>query len=238
VSTIDEVPVAPAGSPEGLGSTDEVGAASARVAAYLRDLILHDVLKPGDRIRQEEIAERFGASRLPVREALRMLEAEGLTEHERNKGARVPRLSMHEVDVIYRMRERLEPLALAESLPLLADDDHAHLEEVQQQIEANTDLDRFLDLDRTFHLGTYSGCHIDPLNAMVTRLWNSTQHYRRAFVAMGGPARMWVVNAEHLLLLDAVVHRDTTDAERFLEGHIRRTRTELAHHHEVFGETP
>ena len=188
------------------------GAASARVAAYLRDLILHDALEPGDRIRQEEIAERSGASRLPVREALRMLEAEGLTEHEPNKGARVPRLSMHEVDVVYRMRERLEPLALNESLPLLSDDDHARLEEVQQQIEANTDLDRFLDLDREFHLGTYSGCHIDPLNAMVTRLWNSTQHYRRAFVALGGQARMWVVNAEHRLLLDAC--RDATRSTR------------------------
>jgi len=219
-------------------TTDAVGAASTRVAAYLRDLILHDVLKPGDRIRQEEIAERFGTSRLPVREALRMLEAEGLTEHEPNKGARVPLLSMHEVDVIYRMRERLEPLALSESLPLLADDDHAHLEEVQRQIEANTDLDRFLDLDREFHLGTYSGCHIEPLNVMVTRLWNSTQHHRRAFVAMGGRARMWVVNAEHRLLLDAVVRRDVTDAERFLEGHIRRTRIELGHHPAVFGGSP
>ena len=231
MSTTDELPVVSA------ISTDGVGAASARVAAYLRDLILHDVLRPGDRIRQEEIAEQFGASRLPVREALRMLEAEGLTEHEANKGARVPRLGRHEVDVIYRMRERLEPLALAESLPLLSDDDHARLEDVQQRIEANTDLDRFLDLDREFHLGTYSGCHIDPLNAMVTRLWNSTQHYRRAFVAMGGQARMWVVNSEHRLILDAVVRRDSTDAERFLEGHIRRTRTELSHHPAVFGET-
>jgi DNA-binding GntR family transcriptional regulator len=219
-------------------STDGVGAASARVAAYLRDLILRDELKPGDRIRQEDIADRLGASRLPVREALRMLEAEGLTEHRTNKGAREPRRSMHEVDVVYRMRERLEPLALTQSQPLLSGDDHARLEEVQQEIEANTDLDRFLELDREFHLGTYSGCHIDSLNAMVTRLWNSTQHYRRAYVALGGQARMWVVNAEHRLLLDAVVRRDATDAERFLEGHIRRTRIELGRHPAVFGEQP
>jgi DNA-binding GntR family transcriptional regulator len=210
------------------------GAASARVASYLRDLILRDELRPGDRIRQEDIADRFGASRLPVREALRMLEAEGLTEHEPNKGARVPKLTMHEVDVIYRMRERLEPLALTESLPQLGDDDHARLEEVQQRIEANTDLDRFLELDREFHLGTYSGCHIDPLNAIVTRLWNSTQHYRRAYVALVGQDRMWVVNSEHRLILDAVVRRDAPDAERFLEGHIRRTRIELGRHPTVF----
>jgi DNA-binding GntR family transcriptional regulator len=209
-------------------------AASTRVAAYLRDLILRDVLKPGDRIRQEEIADRLGASRLPVREALRMLEAEGLTEHEPNKGARVPQLSMHEIDVIYRMRERLEPVALAESLQQLDSRDFAKLEDIQHQIEQNTDLDDFLELDRAFHLTTYSGCHIDPLNAIVTRLWNSTQHYRRAYVALGGERRMWVVNSEHRLLLDAITRHDSPDAERFLEGHIRRTRVELGKHPSVF----
>ncbi len=212
------------------------GAASARVASYLRERILRDELRPGDRIRQEDIAERLGASRLPVREALRMLEAEGLTEHEPHKGARVPRLTMHELDVIYRMRERLEPLSLAESLPSLTGEDHTHLDDLQRQIEANDDLDRFLELDREFHLGTYAGCHIEPLNAMVTRLWNSTQHYRRAYVALGGQERMWVVNSEHRLLLDAVVRRDATDAERFLEGHIRRTRIELGRHPSVFDD--
>lgn len=211
-------------------------AASTRVAAYLRAAILGGELRPGDRIRQEDVAARFGASRLPVREALRMLEAEGLTEHEPNKGARVPHLTQHEVEVIYRMRERLEPLALAESLPLLGEVDHEHLEDVQRRIEANDDLDRFLELDREFHLLTYSGCTIDPLNSMVTRLWNSTQHYRRAYVALGGQNRMWVVNSEHRLILDAVVRRDASDAERYLAGHIRRTRIELGHHPGVFDE--
>jgi len=207
---------------------------SARVAAYLREAILGGDLKPGDRIRQEEVAARLGASRLPVREALRMLEAEGLTEHEPHKGASVPRLTQHEVDVIYRMRERLEPLALVESMPRLDPADHERLEEVQQRIEANDDLEKFLDLDREFHMLTYSGCSIEPLNQNVNRLWNSTQHYRRAYVALGGRDRMWIVNAEHRLILDAVVRRDASDAERYLEGHIRRTRNELSQHPEVF----
>jgi DNA-binding GntR family transcriptional regulator len=214
------------------------GAASARIAAYLREEILHGRFQPGDRIRQEDIADRFGASRLPVREALRMLEAEGLTEHESNKGARVPRLSRHEVDVVYQMRERLEPLALIESLPTLTDEEHARLEEVQAEIESNTDVERFLELDREFHLLTYSGCALDPLNSMVTRLWNSTQHYRRMYVQLGGRSRMWVVNAEHRLILDAVVRRDEVDAERYLQGHIRRTRIELGRHPGVFEEGP
>jgi DNA-binding GntR family transcriptional regulator len=208
---------------------------SARVASYLRVAILGGQLRPGDRIRQEEVAERFGASRLPVREALRILEAEGLTELEPHKGARVPRLTQHEVEVIYQMRERLEPLALAESLPRLTASDDERLGKLQQRIEDNDDLEKFLDLDREFHMLTYSGCPVEPLNSAVARLWNSTQHYRRSYVTLGGQDRMWLVNAEHRLILDAVLRRDATDGERYLQGHIRRTRIELSHHPEVFG---
>ena len=159
-----------------------------------------------------------------------LLAAENLIEQEANKGARVPRLDMHEVDVIYRMRERLEPLALAESIPRLTEEDVRRLDHIQGQIETNSDVSRFLELDREFHLLTYSGCHIDPLTSMVRRLWNSTQHYRRAFVTISGPGRMWVVNAEHRLVLDAIERGDITDGERYLSGHIRRTRVELARH--------
>jgi DNA-binding GntR family transcriptional regulator len=210
-------------------------AASVRVADYLRGAILSGEIAPGEWIRQEEIAERLGASRLPVREALRMLEAEGLTEHEPRKGARVPSLSQHEVDVIYQMRERLEPLALTESMPHLTADTMERLRRLQELIEANDEVADFLALDREFHLLTYTGCQIDPLLSMVTRLWNSTQHYRRTYVSLGGPARMWVVDAEHRLILDALERGDTVDAERHLSGHIRRTRIELDKHPEVFG---
>ena len=210
------------------------GAASLRVASHLREVILDGTIAPGEWIRQEEVAERLGASRLPVREALRILEAEGLTEHVANRGARVPRLNMHEVDVLYRMRERLEPLALTESLDRLTTAELDRLEELQQRIEAGTGVADFLALDREFHLLTYTACPIDQLTATVTRLWNSTQHYRRAFVAITGRERRWVVNAEHRLLLDAVRRRDPEDAERYLGGHIRRTRIELGRHPEVF----
>jgi DNA-binding GntR family transcriptional regulator len=217
-------------------SETSAGPASERVADYLREAILGGDIGPGQRVRQEEIAERLSASRLPVREALRMLEAEGLIEHEANKGARVPLLDRDEVDIIYQMRERLEPLALTQSIPNLNDDDLRTLGHIQDTIEANSEVRALLQLDRDFHLLTYSGCHFDQLTSMVTRLWNSTQHYRRAFVATSGPVRMWVINSEHRLLLDAITRQDTTDAERYLSGHIRRTRVELARHPEVFGD--
>jgi DNA-binding GntR family transcriptional regulator len=209
-------------------------AASTRIADYLRHAILSGDLAPGTWIRQEDIAERLGASRLPVREALRMLEAQGLTEHVSRRGSRVPSLTMHEVDVIYRMRERLEPLALNESLPLLTNEQVLQLNAVQQKIENNTDVAKFLALDREFHLLSYTGCPIRQLTAMVTRLWHSTHYYRRAYVSLSGPGRMWVVNSEHRLILDAIERRDVIDAERYLGGHIRRTRIELGRHPEVF----
>jgi DNA-binding GntR family transcriptional regulator len=219
-------------------SPPDAGAA-ARVAGYLRGAILSGEIGPGEWIRQEEVAERLGASRLPVREALRMLEAEGLAEHERHRGARVPSLSMHEVDVIYRMREQLEQLAIAESIPHLTEADVRHLEDVQEQIEAlrhedSADIARFLELDREFHLAGYAGCRIEQLTGSVVRLWNSTAHYRRAFLTLSGPGRAWVINAEHRLLLDAISRRDSVDAERFVAGHVRRTRIELKRHPEIF----
>jgi DNA-binding GntR family transcriptional regulator len=211
-----------------------VGAASARIADALRESILAGDIAPGEWIRQEEVAERLGASRLPVREALRILEAEGLTEHEPHRGARVPRLDSHQVDMMYQMRERLEPLAISESIPHLLESDIELLGDIQRRIEENTDATAFLALDRQFHLLSYTGCAFDQLIGNVTRLWNSTQYYRRAFMTISGPERMWVVIAEHRLLLDAIARRDTTDAERHLGGHIRRTRIELRRHPEMF----
>jgi len=205
------------------------------VASYLRDAILSGDIGPGQWIRQENVAERFGTSRLPVREALRLLEAEGLVEHEAHRGARVPMLSAEEVDVIFQIRERLEPLALSESLRHLSEDNLLRLDGLQKDIEASAGIEEFLALDREFHLLSYAGCRVERLTTMVTRLWNASQHYRRAFMLLSGPRRRWIAEAEHALLLDAIHRKDGVDAERLLSGHLRRTRVELSRHPEVFG---
>lgn len=216
-------------------SPTEPTVASERIADELRRMILDDRLLPGERIRQEAIAEELGASRVPVREALRILESEGLTVLKANSGARVSRLDLAECQAVYKIRERIEPLALSESIPNLTDADIEELERIQSEIESfSGDLARFLALDRELHLLTYSGCRIQQLNAMVHRFWNTTQHYRRAFVRLAGPGQEWIVNAEHGLLLEAIKNRDVTEAERILTGHIRRTRVQLAQHPELF----
>lgn len=208
--------------------------ASQRIALQLRDDILAGALRPGERIRQEDIAQRFGASRLPVREAFRILHSQGLIQLKANSGAWVSSLDLAECQAVYKMRERLEPLALAESIPHLADETLAHIDELQREIELNTDQDRFLALDREMHLLCFAGNPIDDLTRMIERFWDTTQAYRRAFMRVSGTERMWVINAEHRLLLDAIHRRDSDDAERYLVTHIRRTRILLANHPEVF----
>ena len=213
---------------------DPLLAMSERVAGLLRARILDGQILPGERIRQEEIASEFGTSRLPVREALRMLATEGLTELSPNRGARVPALDLDQLTLLYRMRERLEPLALTESLPLLSDETIGELRRLQMRIASDEGHRDFLALDREFHLLSYSGCTSPQLMESIMRFWNTSQHYRRLFMQVSGPQRMWVVNAEHNLLLDAIERRDVEDAERYLVGHIRRTRVELMRHPEMF----
>lgn len=218
------------GAPEVLPSA----VASQRVANSLRELILSGELTAGTRIRQEEIATQLGASRLPVREALRILESEGLTTLKANAGAWVSKVDLVECRAIYKIRERVEPLALQESIPYLTARDHQELERIQIEIENVSDVETFLVLDRELHRLTYSACQIDLLLSMVKRFWNTTQHFRRAYSTVTQHERQWVINAEHRLLIDAIKRRDSEDAERILRGHIRRTRHELEQHPELF----
>jgi DNA-binding GntR family transcriptional regulator len=208
--------------------------ASHRVAGHLRQEIIKGVLAPGTRIMQEELAARFGSSRLPVREALRILEAEGLVSLKSNSGAWVANLDFEECVNIYKIREHVEPLALAESIPHLTDADIAQMWAIQHEIELHESVDRFLFLDRELHKLTYSGCQISTLTPMVERFWNTTQHYRRAYAELVGDRRFWVIDAEHRLLIDAIERRDIDGASTLIRYHIRHTRLELSRHQSLF----
>jgi DNA-binding GntR family transcriptional regulator len=117
------------------------GAAGARIASELRDAILDGEYAPGARIRQEDLAERSGASRVPVREALRMLEAEGLLTLVANTGAWVTRLTLADCDELYRIRERIEPLLLAYSIPALSSAAIDRFAELADAMEAADDVE-------------------------------------------------------------------------------------------------
>lgn len=210
------------------------GAAGARIATELREAILSGEYAPGDRVRQEDLADRHGASRVPVREALRMLEAEGLVTLVANTGAWVSTVSLAECEEMYQIRERIEPLLLRYNVPLLTD---AHIDELEHMalaMETSEDVETFLELDRRFHLGCYSAAETTVLGETVQRLWNRTQHYRRAYTRLFRSEGDRSVHHEHHLLVSAIRRRDLDEAERVLAGHIRHTRLELARHPDVF----
>lgn len=210
------------------------GAAGARIAAELREAILAGDYAPGARVRQEDLADRHGASRVPVREALRMLEAEGLLTLVANTGAWVTRLTLADCEELYRIRERIEPLLLSYSVPELDAAAIDRLAELAVMMESAADVEEFLRLDREFHLGSYAAAETAVLGELVPGLWNRTQHYRRAFTRVFRSEGERDVHHDHHLLVAAIRRRDTEEAERILSAHIRRTRLELARHPEIF----
>jgi len=208
--------------------------ASRRIADSLRAAILDGSYLPGERIRQEEVAARAGASRIPVREALRMLAADGLVTLVANSGAWVTRLTAAECAETYLIRERLEPLLLRTSLLNLEDAAIDRMAALAAEMEAGTGVDAFMRADREFHRSSYAGAASGEMRQIIHRMWNTTQHYRREFTRLAAKSGLSATHLEHRLLLDCIRRRDADDAERVLVIHIRRTRLELAQHPEVF----
>ncbi len=208
--------------------------ASHRIADSLRAAILGGSYLPGERIRQEDIAARSGASRIPVREALRMLDSEGLVTLVANSGAWVTKLTMRECVETYLIRERLEPLLLRTSMPALDAAAAGRLGELADEMEAGTGLDAFMRADREFHLSSYAGAASTEMWQIIHRMWNTTQHYRREFTRLAMANGLAVTHLEHRLLLDCIRRQDPDDAERVLITHLRRTRLELEKHPEIF----
>ncbi|AZC15294.1 GntR family transcriptional regulator [Microbacterium sp. ABRD28] len=215
------------------------GDAGARIADQVREGIVRGIFPPGTRIRQEDLAEQFGASRVPVREAIRQLEYEGLITVVPNAGAWVARLTLAECEEIYRMRERLEPLLLGYSAPLLTGEAIAELDALATRIsEVGADTDAFLQLDAEFHLRSYRAARTAHLGELVGRLWNATAPYRRAYVSSWAEESRRIAHEEHHLIVAALQDGDTEEAERVLAGHIRRTRRQLARSPEIFAPDP
>jgi DNA-binding GntR family transcriptional regulator len=123
---------------------------------------------------------------------------------------------------------------LRESLPKLTDSQLTQLTDLAEQVHLTRDVASFMRLDREFHMLTYSGAPNTTLKAIIERLWNTTQHSRRAYANIAGSPGLDVTHLEHKLLVEAISRRDSEDAERIIAGHIRRTRLLLAQHPEVF----
>lgn len=212
------------------------GSTAVAIADGLRHSILHGDYQPGDRIVQDQLAQKYGGSRIPVREALRALESEGLVRLVANTGAWVASLTMAECSEVYQTRERLEPLLLRYSAETLTGDKLAELEQMAVQMENSSDIEEFLELDRDFHLKMYQGASTLILQELVTRLWNTTQPYRRAYTKLVGADNRRVFHSEHHMMVTALRDGDLELAEQVLGMHIRRTRLHLERHPELFDQ--
>jgi DNA-binding GntR family transcriptional regulator len=178
---------------------------SERITNEIRNAVLSGEMRPGTRIRQEFLAAHFGASRIPVREALKQLENEGLVVLAPNRGAWIADVNSEESIEVYKIREAVEPLAIFESVPSLTDTDIDSLDATMRELETVSTLEDYIQLDREFHLRTYSRARMPQLLAMVERFWNSTQHFRRQFVKEAfAKDGLPFSDPQHLLLMDAI----------------------------------
>lgn len=218
-------------------TSPRLGDSGQKIASGLREAILSGDYSPGERLVQEEVAERFGGSRLTVREALKDLESDGLVTFVANAGARVAQLSLTECIEVYQMRERIEPLLIRYSADALDQQRLDTLTAMAQELEKVDSPDEFVDLDRNFHLAMYQGADTSVLGDLVTKLWNKTHPYRRAYTRSVDSIARQVFHDEHRMLLRALSDGDLDLAENLVAVHIRRTRQHLERHPDVFATT-
>lgn len=152
------------------------GGSVARAATDIRELILRRSLLPGEQVRQEDLANRIGTSRGPIREALQVLAVEGIVRYERNRGYFVTRFTTSEMQQLYLIRDLLESEILAQ-LPEVTPETLDQLRAINERIQASgEDADTVVQLNREFHALVIE---CSPLNLLKGEL----QHIGRMTLA-------------------------------------------------------
>jgi DNA-binding GntR family transcriptional regulator len=206
-----------------------------RVARELRERIYDGRYGPGTPVRQEAIAAELGVSRIPVREALRLLENEGLVVIRPHSGARVALLDFEECLQIYKIRERLEPLAFSESVGRLSDEQLKEVVDLAKHLESLTHDQRvWLEGDRRLHLAMYAGMQSRYLLGMIVGFWNTTQQYRRVLLSTFTENDFEIAHDEHRLMVDALIRENARAGEDVLRIGMERSRLRLASRRDLF----
>jgi DNA-binding GntR family transcriptional regulator len=190
-----------------------------QVANVLREAIANGTIKAGTPLRQDELAEQFGFSRMPIRDALRQLEAEGIVSIHPTKGAHVARMDSAEISEIYALRELLESEALRLSVPGLAGAKLEEAEQVLDQIDAERNVGRWGALNRAFHLALYHACGNRRLLGLIEAHHNAADRYVRILLSNLDYRNR--SQAEHRDLLAACRRHDGDKAVSILMQHLR-----------------
>lgn len=188
------------------------------VAKQLREGILKGEYPGGTALRQEELASSLGVSRMPVREALRQLAAEGLLILYPHRGAVVAELSSAELEEIYQMRSVLEPLALRLAIPKLSKGQLGQAEDALDEAEGESDGGRLSELNWAFHAALYQPADRPRLLSTIQNLHLNVDRYMRVILTLMSHREQ--SNQEHRRLLEACRTRDMKKASSLLEQHI------------------
>ncbi len=196
----------------------EFRTATGFVEETLRRAILSGVLEGGTALRQDELAERFGVSRMPVRDALKHLEAQALVTFLPNRGAVVTELSAADAADIMGLRRVLEPAALALSIPHLTAADLARAAEAIADMDAETDPGRMGELNRRFHMSLYARAGRPRLLGLIEAHFAESDPVLRFHLAALGSAEMG--QDAHRAILAAAARGDVEAACALLSAHI------------------
>ncbi|MFD3994542.1 GntR family transcriptional regulator [Streptomyces sp. NPDC058548] len=190
------------------------------VLEELRRAITSGELRPGGQIRQDALAARFEVSRVPLREALKALEAEGLVVHHIHRGYFVAELSLADLEEIYRIRELLETEAVRMAVRRMPDGIVATLERVQREVERAADegdVPAMAAANRLFHFTLIEASGMPRLVRLIATLWDSTDAYRSLYYTED-PHRKQAVR-EHRAVISALRHGDEDATVRWLDEH-------------------
>ena len=194
--------------------------AAQQVLESLRHGLVSGMLRPGQRVTQEDVAVRMGVSVAPVREALRVLEQEGQLVYRPRRGYFVTELRIEDLEEIYELRRVLEERLARLALPEL---DHESLARVRAAAEdcevagESADVARELAANRQFHFGLLE-CADQPHTMRVIRLlWDSTEAYRAIYYNSAAERRR--AAKAHRRILAAVAARDADRLVAELDAH-------------------
>lgn len=198
-----------------------------KVTTKLRELILKGEFKMGERLMQEEWAQKLGVSRMPLREALRQLEVEGLVRIEPRRGAVVTPVSTEDIEEIYQLRALLEGEAVVKSLPFLDEEDIQELEAIYRkmlQLKADeTDMESYMKLNAEFHQIIREGCPWRRIQGFIETLWKGIPPYTPSLLANHLPES----HKEHGLMLQYIKEQDAEKLKEVTIKHILRTKENL-----------
>ncbi|CAH1653360.1 GntR family transcriptional regulator [Hyphomicrobiales bacterium] len=198
------------------------------IVDQLRQGILDGRYPAGSQLRQDALAQAYDVSRIPVREALLQLEAEGFVRIAPHKGAIVSGLSLDEINDVFALRKLLEPRLLESSVPALTPDDFAAIEGMEAAFEhAMTagDIGRWGVLNADFHMALYARASQPRTLSIVAGLLQTSDRYTRLQLQRASSIQR--AQAEHNELIRLCRSGAMKEASRLLVDHIEQVRRDL-----------